>query len=1061
VVICPECGQENPEQSRFCNACAAPLAAAPGPERRKLASVLFCDMSGSTAMGEHVDAESVRDLMFRYFHEMRSAIERHGGTVEKFIGDAVMAVFGVPVAHEDDALRAVRAAAEMRERLATLNDELERRFGTRIALRIGIDSGEVVAGDSTSRQTIVTGDTVNVAARLEQSARPGEILLGEGTYRLVRGAVAAEPVEPLILKGKAEAVPAYRLLEVTDGARGYAYRLDAEMVGREADLELLRAAFDQAVEARSCHLVVVVGQAGVGKSRLAAEFLNVLGLSATVLSGRCLSYGEGITYWPLGEAVRQAAEIRDEDSQESAKTKIAALVADQESGALIAERVGQAIGLARGAAPPEEIAWAAGKLFETLARSRPLVLLLDDLHWAEPTFLDFVDHLAAWSRDAPILVLGLARPELLERRAGVSRVVRLEPLGEDESARLIENLLGHAGPSDDARVRIVEAAGGNPLFVEELLAMLIDNGLLRRENGTWLPTGDLSAVAIPLTIEALLGARLDRLESGERATVERGSIEGQVFHRGGVVALSDDEFRPGVPTHLDTLTIKEFIRPAQATFADDAAFRFRHILIREAAYAGTAKKLRAELHERFADWLVRMAGARAVEYEEILGHHLERAYRYREELGPLDERARAVGVRAAERLTAAGQRALGRGDIPAAANLLGRAASLFPSSEPRRLQVLPDLGAALMLSGDLVRADEVLTEAIDAAAAADEQPLQARALVERTLLRSLTHPEIEADEIARVSAFAIPVLEEVSDHESLAKAWKLLAMRHVIELRHQEALGKLERALEHARRADDGREQAEILFWIGEAIYMGPTPVEEGIARAREIFAGAEGPLAEAVRLTILASLNGARGHFGEARRLSVGARALYEDLGMKLWVAGMANAWGPIELLAGDPAAAERELRRGYEGLERIGEKSYLSTVAGQLAQALYEQELYEEAERFAGVCAETAGPDDLVSQILWRTTHAKVLAQRGELEAAEAVARDAIRLAEATDALQRHADALLDLAEVLRIARRAEEAVPFVQEALRLYEQKGVLPSVEKTRTLLAGSLSSGAAR
>ncbi len=1007
-------------------------------------------------MGEQVDAESVRDLMFRYFHEMRSAIERHGGTVEKFIGDAVMAVFGVPVAHEDDALRAVRAAAEMRDRLTTLNIELERRFGTRITLRIGIDSGEVVAGDSTSRETIVTGKTVNIAARLEQAAEGGQILLGERTYRLVRAVVGAEPVAPLNLRGKAESVPAYSFLELTEAARAYGYRLRGEIVGREAELELLKGAVEQVVEERCCRLFVVIGQAGVGKSRLAEEFLDSLGPEAAVLSGGCLSYGEGITYWPLAEAVRQAATIRDEDSEDSAKTKLAALVVDEESGALIAQRISQAIGLSRGVAPPEEIAWAAGRLFQAIARRRPLVLLLEDLHWAEPTFLDLIDYLAAALHDAPILLLALARPEFLERGADFAGVIRLEPLDQNDSALLIESLLGRAGLSNNARLAIVEAAGGNPLFMEELLAMLIDDGLLRRENGHWVTPRELPAIAIPLTVEALLGARLDRLESGERATVERGAVEGQVFHRGGVVALSDEELRSHVPAFLEALTRREFVRPAPATFADDAAFRFRHILIREAAYAGTAKKLRAELHARFADWLEQMVGARTGEYLEILGHHLERAYRYREELGPVDETGRALGIRAAERLASAGQRALGRGDMPAATNLLGRAASLFPTREPRRLQILPDLGDSLMQSGDLVRADEVLTEAINAPLFRHEQQLRARALVERTLLRSLTDPKGQAGEIQRVAGFAIPVLEQVSDHRSLAKAWKLLATRHTLELRFEELLAGMQRALEHARRADDARAQADILFWIGVAIWSGPTPVEEGLARIEEIFAPAKGPLAAGARLTMLAGLNGMRGHFDEARRLGEQARAIYEELGMQLSVAGLANVWGPIELLANDPIAAERELRQGYEGLKRIGEKSFLSTVAGYLARAVYEQGRYEDAAEWAVLSAETAAPDDLLSQILWRGTQAKVLARRGEFDEAEALARDATRLAERTDATETHADVLLDLAEVLRLAAQREEGVPFVQTALCLYEQKGVLPSIDKARALLAGEFS-----
>jgi tetratricopeptide (TPR) repeat protein len=780
----------------------------------------------------------------------------------------------------------------------------------------------------------------------------------------------------------------------------------------------------------------------------------LVGGEATVLSGRCLSYGEGITYWPLGEIVRQAAAVHDEDSPQIARSKIAALAADDANAAVIAERVAQAIGLLGGAATAEEIAWAAGKLIEAMARRRPLVLLLDDLHWAEAAFLDLVDHVVVSSRDAPLLVLGLARPELLDRREDPGPVVRLDSLDDEDTARLIETLLGDADLPDDARGRIVEAAGGNPLFVEELLAMLIDDDVLRREDGRWVPTRDLTGVAIPLTVEALLRARLDRLDDGVRMTIERASIEGQVFHRNSVIALSEEHVRPRVTTDLERLTALEFIRPAQAAFVGDAAYRFRHILIRDVAYSATTKKLRAELHERLADQLAEATDARAGEYEEIVGHHLEQAYRYREELGPLDERARELGARAGERLASAGRRAYGRGDMPAALSLLARAAALFEADDPRRLEVLPDLAAALMRGADFVQAEAVLSEACKGAQAVEDPVLYARALVGLTLVRLQVETERPAeDEIMRVTALVIPVFEAASDHSSLAKAWELLAMHdlHVL-LRLQTALGRLERALEHATLAGDAGEQAEIRFWIAFAIADGPTPVEEGIARVDELFASARGPYEQAHRSAFLARLNARLGRFDEARRLGDDAAQTYRELGLQLLVAGMANVWGPIELLAGDPVAAEATLREGYDGLEQMGEKGYLSTVAAHLARALYAQCRYDEADHFAAVCSDTSVPDDLMSQILWRSVRARIFARQGEYEEAEILARAALRLAEATDAIETHADTLFDVAEVLELAGRPDEAVLSAQEALCLYEQKGVVPSIRRARSFLA---------
>jgi class 3 adenylate cyclase len=530
MTVCARCGHENRAEARFCDACGTALEPSAG-ERRKLATLLFCDMSGSTAMGERVDPESVREIMFAYFHEMRGAIERHGGTVEKFIGDAVMAVFGVPVAHEDDALRACRAAFEMQRRLGVLNEELERRYGATIALRIGVNTGEVVAGEATARQALVTGDAVNVAARLEQAASPGEVLIGEPTFRLVRDAVSADEVAPLVLKGKAEPLRAYRLTHVEAAAPARARRLDTPMVGRRAEVELLRA---ELAEAAAGHpvLATVMGEPGVGKSRLAAELISSAQGEFQVLSGRCLQYGEGITYWPIGEIVRQAAAIRDEHSREEAQARLNAL--DPAEAAVVA----QAIGLQEGHASTQEIATAIQRLLGSLARRNRLFLFVDDIHWAEDALLELLAALPAHVGNAPLFILCLARPELRDEHPQWEATVRLQPLERNDSSALVEQLLGHASLPAGLAERISSAAAGNPLFVEELVGMLIDDGLLERRNGSWAADPGLAGFSIPPTLRELLGARLDRMPVGERAVLERGAVEGQVFHRGAVLELS-------------------------------------------------------------------------------------------------------------------------------------------------------------------------------------------------------------------------------------------------------------------------------------------------------------------------------------------------------------------------------------------------------------------------------------------------------------------------------------------------------------------------------------------
>ncbi len=424
--------------------------AAPVVETRKTVTVLFCDATSSTALGERIDPESLRGLMTRYFDVMREVIEYHGGVVEKFIGDAVMAVFGVPVVHEDDALRACRAGVEIRSRLAGLEAEIQAERGATVEWRMGINTGEVVAGDGVSGQRMVTGDAVNVAARLEAAAAPGEILLGADTYALVRSAVLTEVMEPLSLKGKAEPVSAWRLTGVSDTVGRHARPSDAPLVGRRRPLRLMDDAFHDAVEERICHLFTVLGAAGVGKSRLVDEFIGSLGEQAQVASGRCLAYGHGLTYWPVIEAIRDGIGIAEDEVPDVAVARLREVLANEPEADRVASIIGALLGIAESPPAPDEMFWAIRKTFEALARQRPLILVLDDIHWGEPTFLDLVEHIADWTRDAPILLIAMARPELLEKRptwSGGKRWVttmQLEPLSEVESEELVASLLGRA-----------------------------------------------------------------------------------------------------------------------------------------------------------------------------------------------------------------------------------------------------------------------------------------------------------------------------------------------------------------------------------------------------------------------------------------------------------------------------------------------------------------------------------------------------------------------------------------------------------------------------------------
>jgi class 3 adenylate cyclase/predicted ATPase len=1035
MAACPECRRENAEDARFCSGCGEALTPR-APERRKLATLLFCDLVGSTALGERVDPETVREIMVRYFEQSRAAIERHGGTVEKFAGDAVMAVFGVPVAHEDDAVRAVRAASDLQAGMAELNRELESRHGCRIALRVGLNTGEVVAGDATARQMVVTGDAVNVAARLEQHARPGETLVGEATYRLVREAVEAEPVEPIPAKGKSQPVRAVRLLAVREGSQARAGRLDVPMIGRDAELSALRRLFDEAVGSRSCRLIVAVGEPGVGKSRLAAELLASVAGEATVLSGRCLSYGEGVTYWPLREMLDQAAGIQEADSAERALEGVSRLLVGAERGREAALALAQAIGLGVGSAAADDIAWAARRLFETLAQERPLVAHLDDLHWADPAFLDLVER-AAELAAGPILILGLARPELLEQRPGL-KALRLMPLGSEDASRLVESLLGEADLPAEARRRAIESAGGNPLFVEELLAMLLENP-------------DLEA---PPTLDALLGARLDRLPEDERAAAERGAVEGQVFHRGAVEALSEQ--REAVPGALDGLEAKELVRATESGVAGDAAFRFRHILIRDAAYRGLAKRLRATLHERYARWLELVVGDRVAEYGEILGFHLEQAYRYRAELGPVDSGARGLGVEAAGWLSATANRAFVRGDMRSAADLLRRSVSLLDGDATARLELLPELSKALRYSGDAAAGGRVLAEAAELASTVGDPRLEAKVAVESAFLGLYTDPEVEAAEVISVAEQAAVVFAQVEDEVGLAQASNLVGHANWYLCRAAAMEEAFERGLAQMRNAGDYRERWWIVTQLLCAAVFGPTPPDDGIRRCGDLLALGEGVQSlEMTAAAAIASLEAMRGSFPAARELVASSRGIAEELGLRQWLGALANFAGPIELLAGDLPAAERELRRGYEALEALGETGVLSTTAAFLARTLVLSGRFEEAEQFADISARLGSRDDVYSQVVWRGALARLLSGRGELIRAEELARDAVARGARTDFLNLRGESLLDLAEVLRAARREVDARAATSEALGLFEAKGCSVLAARARAFLDPAL------
>ena len=1053
-MICPTCGHENPEGQRFCGDCGSRLEGEtpPASEVRKTVTIVFNDVSGSTALGERLDPETLRRVMGRYFDVMRGVLERHGGTVEKFIGDAVMAVFGVPVVHEDDALRAARAASEMREALADLNKQLERDHGVTITNRTGVNSGEVVAG--TGAQTIATGDAVNTAARLEQGAVPGEILLGESTYRLVRDAVVAESVPPLDAKGKAEPVKAWRLITVHPSAEGIARRRDIPIVGRRRELRMLTEAFDRAIADRACVLFTILGTPGVGKSRLVEEFLS--SVETRVLRGRCLPYGDGITFWPLVEMFTRAAELSDVDAAEEIRRKLRRLASDDAEGELVAERLAQLLGVAGATAAPEETFWAVRRLFESLARTQPLVVDLDDIQWAEPTFVDLIEHVADWTRDAPVLLLCSARPDLLDTRpawGGGKRnatSIELEPLSTDETERFVEELL--AGVPKEVADRIAAVAEGIPLFVEHLVAMLVEDATLVPDGDGWVARGDLASLAVPPSVTALIEARLERLPPDELVVLEYASVEGKGFHRGAVLALSSEADRPNVSERLTALVRRDLIRPGESLFAGEDGFAFRHLLIRDAAYARIPKEARAGLHVRYAAWLQAKAGGREGEFDEIVGYHFEQASRLWSELSPGDERARGSGERAAARLAVAGRRAFERGDIRAASALLGRADPLLPPSSVERAPILLDLGVLHEREGRYEEALTALRQAEGFGRAAGDIGTVARAVARRQFVRSHVEGTAQSELQAEAEAL-LPALEQADDQMAIAEVCFFVGVSSSWLGHQTRAIAMLERAQELAARSGEVRLAPEAASWIPAVMSYGPVPAQLVDDRWRTLrtspsmsrYARAFGDLLDALSLAMMAEFDHARTQWSEAHEVVT-------ELGDELHAAASTMQRGYIELLAGDFAAAEAILAEGERDLERQGEEGFRSTVQCLRADALQGLGRTDEAiaatERAEGI----SFSDDFETMAGWRTARARALADIGAHPNAERFARAAIDIVEPTESLDTQARAWTSLGYVLASAGRTDEALEAYGEALARLERKGNVPSSERVRSTIA---------
>ena len=783
-------------------------AAEPEPARRRTATVVAAEADAG-------DPEVVRGALAGF----DAAVRRHGGRVEALAGGEAIAVFGAHESLEDHALRAVRAAAETP------------------GLRLGLASGAVLAGGTSP----VVGSPITIARGLAHRAEPSEIHIDEATLGLVREAVSVEAIEN-----------GYRLFEVVAGAPAIPRQLEAPLLGRAAELDGLVEVFERARKSRRCHAVTVLGDAGIGKTRLARELADLLEDEATVLVGHCVSYGEGATYLPLAEIVAAAAGGVNQEA-------ILNVMGGEDDSETVARNVAGLLG-GGGTASAGEAQWSVRRFLEAAARTRPLVVVLEDLHWAEPALLDLVEYLAHWSESAPILLLALARPELVERRPGWAVApapgarIELTPLPAAETRELVARIPRAEALADELLDRVAATAEGNPLYAEQLLAFAAEGGELED---------------VPPTVEALLASRLDGLPPAERDVIERASVVGREFTPAAVTALAP-------PGSDDAPPLVELVGRGLLEADAEGALRFHHVLIRDVAYAAVTKERRAELHERTGDWLDRAADSP----DELVGYHWEQAARYRTELAPADPRARRLASAAGERLGDAGIRAWKRADVAATVNLLGRATALLPSDGSRRRELLCELGIAHRTGGDLAHAEATLSDAVDASLAARDRRVELRARIELTNVRLFARPEGHAEELLQLADEAVPLFEALGDDRSLGRTWLVVGYVHG-GFHCQNALWEeaAERAILHYRSS--GWSPSTCFGELAAALFYGPTPAPDALRHCEELLQASDiDRSGRANVLALMAGLQAQAGSFVEGRAVAAEARRHYEEMG-------------------------------------------------------------------------------------------------------------------------------------------------------------------------------------
>ena len=1047
---CLGCGADNPPSASHCQDCGSPLGGEEaGRESRRTVTVLFCDVAGFTSLAETVDPEALRSQMNRYFASARRIVESHGGTVEKFIGDAVMAVFGLPNMHEDDGVRALRAAVELRDAVDGWAGGVSELGG--LGVHIGVNTGEVIAGAAGSGEAFVTGDAVNVAARLQQAAKPGQILVGQVTAALAREAATMEPVGQLELKGKRDPVAAFRLLTVSPVTHELRPQPAAALVGRTDELALLQAALDRVTKERRPILLTVIGTPGVGKSRLVAEL--AARSDAPMLRGRCLPYGEAITYWPLLEIVQAAASMTDERPDATPADRLAQRLVAQSDGALIATQLAATVGWTDDLISADETAWAVRRFLEAEASGGPLIVAIDDVQWAEPPLLDAVEHVVEWARDAPILLICVGRPELLDVRpswgGGIANatVLTLVPLADDGARQLIEQLLESASLPSSLVERITKAADGVPLFIEQIVQMLVEDGHLRRDDGTWRPVSEIGHLPIPATITALLDARIDGLPPVEKSLLGMASVIGEEFEMAPLASVSELDVGLVDPLLL-SLMRRELIRPNTSPSAE-RGFRFGHLLIRDAAYNGLPKANRAVLHTRFADLLSETQPERMGELDEIIGYHLEAAYRYRAELGLVADAD--LTDRARQRLVSAAARARRRNDWAAAESLIGRALRLVPMADQVRMELSADLGEVRSVTGDYAGAAQSINQAIALAQSLAERGAEMRLRTTHALIRRATQPEEGLREARELLETAGPILEEHNDERGLAAVYELEAEVAYYERRIGDALRAVETALDHARRAGDKERVGSLGNFRVQLASEYDIPLSTALMFAEQRLSEVEaGSLTYALLLANKAALTGKVGDVREARRLLDEAAAIHGGVPGTLAFQVERECRSRVEWLDDNLPAVEKSLRDVRATLEAEGERFYAATYVALLAQVVAEQGRTVEALVLVAEADQLASPDDEWVQVIGRQARALIAAEQGAASEAVELAAEAVRISESMELSSMRISALTTQAMVLAAVGRSNDARVAAEHARSVANSRGSIAEARRAASI-----------